>query len=157
MGELRPTKIRDLLLIGLGYVLFGWFLAFSFYSSFPAIHLLVGLPLLVLAAAEAALGLHLRRQIEHGAIGMGRRETHPITVARSAALAKASALVGVLVAGLLAGLLVYLISQLSRLHAAVVDLPGVIIGIVCGVVLAAAAVWLERGCVTPPQRPLEGA
>lgn len=157
MAELRSTKVRDLTLIGLAYVVFGWFLAKSFYSSLPAIPLLVGLPLLVLALLEVGLGLRLRRRIAHREIGDGLHETHPITVARSAVLAKASALVGVLTAGLWAGLLIYLIPEVARVHAAEKDLPGVIIGLVAGVALAGAAVWLERGCITPPQPPLDGA
>lgn len=157
MAELKPTKVRDLVLIGVAFMALGWLLANSFYSSLPAIHLLVGLPLLVLALLEVGLGVYLRRRIGNGEIGDGLHETHSITVARSAMLAKASALVGVLMAGLWAGLLVYLVAEASRLHAAALDLPGTVIGLVSGVALTAAAVWLERGCVTPPQTPLDSA
>lgn len=155
MAELGLTKVRDLTLIGLAFWVLGWFLANSFYSSLPAIPLLVGLPLLVLAAFEAGWGIYLRSRIGNTKIGGGLHETHPIVVARSAVLAKASALVGVLTAGLWAGMLIYLIPKVSSgVRAAVIDLPGVIIGLVAGIVLASAAVWLERGCVAPPQSPL---
>ncbi len=155
MAELQPTKVRDLALIGLAYVALGWLLANAFYASLPAIRLLLGLPLLVLAAVEVALGIYIRQRIANTEIGAGLHETHPITVARSAVLAKASALVGVLTAGLWAGLLIYLIPKAGRLQAAVIDLPGVIIGLVAGIALTAAAVWLERSCITPPQSPLD--
>ncbi|WP_235174702.1 DUF3180 domain-containing protein [Tomitella biformata] len=151
------TRIRDLLLTALACTALGWVLANSLYGSLPAVHLLVGLPLLVLALAEVGLGGYLRRRIAHREIGSGLHETHPITVARSAVLAKASAWVGVFTAGLWAGLLIYLVPESSRLHAAEADLPGVIIGLIVGALLAAAAVWLERGCVTPPQSTLDGA
>ena len=157
MGELRLTRVRDLILIGLADAGLGWFLTNSFYASLPAIPLLVGLPLLVLAALELALGKHIRSRIDNTKIGGGLRETDPILVARSAMLAKASALVGVLTAGLWAGMLIYLLPKASRLSAAVDDLPGVIIGLAAGVALAAAAVWLERGCVTPPKSTLDAA
>ena len=157
MAELRLTRVRDLVLISLAYAGFGWFLAHSFYASLPTIPLLVGLPLLVLAALEVALGKHLRSRIENSKIGGGLRETDPILVARSAMLAKASALVGVLTAGLWAGTLIYLIPKASRLSAAADDLPGVIIGLAAGIMLTGAAVWLERCCVTPPQSTLDAA
>lgn len=156
MAELKPMRILDLSLIGVACVGLGWLLANSFYASLPAIDLLVGLPLLLLALLEVGLGVYIRRRIGAGEIGDGTHETHPITVARSVVLAKASALVGMLMAGLWAGLLIFLIPKASSVHAAESDLPGVIVGLVAGVVLAASAVWLERGCVTPPQQPLDG-
>lgn len=157
MHELRLTRIRDLLALGLAFVTLGWLVGVTSYSALPSIRLLAGLPLLVLAVLEVGLGVHLRRRIAHGEIGVGLHQTNPITVARSAALAKASALVGVITAGLWGGLLIYLTTQIPRVQAATDDLPGVVLGIVAGVVLAAAAIWLERGCVTPPQAPFDGA
>lgn len=157
MGELRLTKVRDLILIAVVFVALGWLLAREFYASLPAIQLLVGLPLAVLAVGEVVLARHLRRRIGGAEVGAGLHQTDPITVARSAMLGKASALVGALVAGIFGGLLIYLSTDALRLHAAALDRPGVIIAVVSGLALAAAGAWLERACLTPPQSPGPGA
>lgn len=153
MGELRLTRFLDLVVLGLASVAIGWFLAHQFYSDLPSVQLLLGLPLLVLAAAEVALARHLRRRIDHSEIGAGLHDTSPLTVARSAMLGKASALVGVLVGGVFGGMLIYLATEAAHLHAAALDRPGVILAVVSGILLAGAGVWLERACLAPPQSP----
>jgi hypothetical protein len=75
---------------------------------------------------------------------------NPIVVARLAALAKASSPVGALFAGGYAGFLGFVATESSR--QAHIDTRTAIVGVVCSVALAAAALWLERVCrvKTPP-------
>lgn len=95
----------------------------------------------------------VRRRIEQGRIGVDGRGLHPLTVARLLVLARASSITGALLTGLWAGLLIELAGSAGRLQAASDDLPGTVGALIAAAILVGAAVWLERGCRTPPQPP----
>ncbi len=118
------------------------------YAALPALPLLAGVTLLVLAAAEAVLALGLRARIERRP---GTRPVQPLVAARAVALAQASALAGAVMGGLWLGLLGYLLPLRADLAAAAEDTPAAAVGLASAVALVAAALWLQHCCRVPPE------
>jgi hypothetical protein len=149
------TKVRDLLLIGAVAAIAMWLVASSSYGSLPPVNVFTGASLYPVAAIEAVLGFVIRARVKDRRIGDGQRQLHPIAAARAVALAKASAIVGAAFAGVWAGMLVYVAPEVGQLRAAGEDLPGLIVALIGGVLLAAAALWLEYCCRAPddPEEP----
>ncbi|RVW00792.1 DUF3180 domain-containing protein [Rhodococcus xishaensis] len=154
---MKPTRIWDVLSLALLAAVATWLLVRVWYGSIPPIPVYAGASLYPVAVIETVLAFVIRARIRDHAIGPGPRQLHPITAARTAALAKASALVGAASAGVWAGLLVFLWPQRSELRAAVSDSPGAIVGLVAAVLLVVAALWLEHCCRTPDVPPEEPA
>lgn len=146
---LKPTRIRDLLALGLLAAAVAWLLVRTMYGSLPPIPVYAGASLYVAALIELVLSFLIRSRVGKHEIGDGPGRLHPITVARSVALAKASALVGAASTGVWVGFLLFLLPQRASLRAAVEDTSGVIVGAIAGVALTAAALWLEYCCKTP--------
>ncbi|WP_347956261.1 DUF3180 domain-containing protein [Gordonia aichiensis] len=146
--KLGPTRIRDLLAVAIVAGLALWLLIHYNYGSFPSLPWLSGISLYVLAGLEVVIAFIVRKRIADRDVGRSRGQLHPINAARLVALAKASALLGAVAAGGWAGVLVFLM-QNGILDAARADRPGAVVGLVGGVVLAAAALWLEHCCRTP--------
>ena len=69
------------------------------------------------------------------------------------ALAKASALVGAAVAGVWIGFLLHVLPMAATVRAASSDRVGAIVGLVAGLALVGAALWLEHCCRTPKDNP----
>ena len=67
--------------------------------------------LLAVAAAEAGWAFYIRSKVNDGKIGPGPGRLHPLAVARSVMIAKASAWVGALALGWWFGVLAYLIPR----------------------------------------------
>ncbi|MEO9327988.1 DUF3180 domain-containing protein [Gordonia aurantiaca] len=154
---LGPTRLRDLLLIAVVTAIAAWILVRYNYSDFPPLPLLAGVVLYVLAALEVVIAFVVRARVESRQIGRARGQLHPLTAARVLALAKASAILGAIAVGVWTGLLVFLLSQ-HDVAAADHDRPGAIVGLVGGVILVAAAMWLEYCCRAPDDPPpVEGA
>jgi len=143
------TRAVDLVGLWLLAAALSWLLVRVGYGALPAVPVLAGASLLVLAAVEVGLALVLRNRIERR---RGARLLDPIMAARSVALAKASSLVGALVAGVWTGVLGYLLGARATLAAAAADTPGALVGLVCAVLLVGAALHLERTCRTPGDR-----
>lgn len=156
MSELKATRIVDLALVALVSGGIGWAVAVTVYGQLPSVPALVGLPLAVLAAAEAVAGFFIRRRVADGEVGTGLHQLNPLSIARSVVLAKASAIVGAVFTGGWAGLLLHLVPRQDRLAAARSDLPGTVFGLVAGALLVAAALWLERACTVPPDSRADG-
>ena len=146
--KLGPTRVRDLLAVAVVAALALWIVIRYNYGAFPSLPWLAGISLYAVAALEVVIGFVVRKRIADREIGSGSRQLHPINAARLVALAKASAILGAVAAGGWAGILIFLLQNLI-LDAARADRPGAIIGIVGGVLLAAAALWLEHCCRTP--------
>ncbi|MEV0947435.1 DUF3180 domain-containing protein [Rhodococcus sp. NPDC049939] len=151
-----PTRVRDLLLLAAVAVAGSWILVRVFYGSIPPIPVYAGASLYPVAAIEVVLAFMVRSRIRSHQVGDGPRQLHPITAARVAALAKASALVGAATAGVWGGFLLYVFPQRSYLRAAVSDSPGAWVGLVAALALVGAALWLEHCCRTPDE-PSDGA
>lgn len=141
---MRPTQVRNLLIVALGCAIFGWLLARLVYSALPPLPW-SGVPaLLVLAAAEAWSGRTVRARLR----GRGGRPIPPIAVARLAALAKATSLTASLFGGLAAGFLLYLGQALDK-PAYRADAYVCAGTFVAAFILVLAALYLEYGCRVP--------
>ncbi|MGA5541780.1 DUF3180 domain-containing protein [Mycobacterium sp. NPDC051198] len=151
-----PTRKRDLagavaVVAIVGYVLVG-----VLYRWFPPLTIWTGLSLLAVAIAEAGWAFYVRAKINEGQIGVGAGRLHPLTVARSVVIAKASAWVGAIVAGWWIGVLVYLLPRRGDLRVAGEDTPGAVVAALSAVALIVAAVWLQHCCKSPEEPPDNG-
>ena len=151
-----PTRKRDLagavaVVAIVGYVLVG-----VLYRWFPPLTIWTGLSLLAVAIAEAGWAFYVRAKINDGQIGVGAGRLHPLTVARSVVIAKASAWVGALVAGWWIGVLVYVLPRRGDLRVAGEDTPGAVVAALSAVALIVAAVWLQHCCKSPEEPPDNG-
>ena len=118
-----PTRTRELLAATLAAAVFGYLVVRGVYRYFPAVTLCTGLSLLAVAAGEAAWAWSVRSRIREGRIGVGGGRLHPLAVARTVAIAKASAWVGAVMLGWWLGVLAYLLPRRSELRVAAADAP----------------------------------
>lgn len=146
--KMGPTRIRDLVAVAAVSGLALWIIAHYHYGLFPSLPWPAGLTLYLLAAIEVVVAFIVRSKVAGGKVGPTEQHLHPINIARSVALAKASALLGAIALGGWTGLFIYLRSR-SELDVAVADQPAAIVGAVGGLVLVAAALWLEYCCRAP--------
>lgn len=138
---MKPTRIP--VLVGLA-VLAGvaaYLLTSAFYGDLPPLPLYGPVFLVVLAAAEGYTASTTAARL---AGRPGTQPIHPLTVARIAALAKATSPVAALATGAYAGCLGY-VAQLAGPHPRD-DLRTSVVGIGAGVVLAVAALAMEQVC-----------
>jgi Protein of unknown function (DUF3180) len=149
-----PTRRRDLTAAVIGAAVLGYLLVMLVYRWFPPITLWTGSSLLAVAAAEGLWARYVRNKIKDGEIGDGPGWLHPLSVARTVVIAKASAWVGALVLGWWVGVLVYLLPRRSWLRVAVEDTPGTVVAGVSALALVVAALWLQH-CCKSPQDPTE--
>ena len=149
-----PTRKRDLTAAVVGTAVVAYLLVISLYRFFPPITVWTGLSLLGVAIAEALWARYVRAKITAGEIGAGPGWLHPLAVARSVMVAKASAWVGALVLGWWIGVLVYLLPRRSGLPVAAEDTAGTVVAAVSALALVVAALWLQH-CCKSPQDPTE--
>jgi hypothetical protein len=145
-----PTRKRDLTAAVAGTAVIGYLLVLLLYRWFPPITVWTGLSLFAVAVAEAAWGRYVRAKISDGEIGDGPGWLHPLAVARSLVIAKASAWVGALVLGWWVGVLGYLLPRRSLLRVAGEDTRGTAVAAVSALTLVVAALWLQHCCKSPP-------
>src|SRR5262245_44615356 len=120
-----PTRKRDLTATVIAVAVIGYLMAVMFYPKwFPPLTAWTGISLLGVAAVEIAWGRYVRSKIGEGQIGEGGGRLHPLAVARTVMIAKASAWVGALVLGWWLGVLAYLLPNRGWLRAAGQDTPG---------------------------------
>ncbi|EOM78267.1 DUF3180 domain-containing protein [Rhodococcus rhodnii] len=146
---MKPTRVWDLVMVAVTAAIAAWLLARGFYGSFPPIAWFAGASLYPVVAIEVVLAFMIRSRIEKHRIGDMPGQIHPITAARAAALAKASALVGAAVGGVWAGFLVHVVPRGNDVQAAAADVPGAWVGLGAAVALLAAGLWLEHCCRAP--------
>jgi uncharacterized protein DUF3180 len=151
-----PTRKRDLTAAVVGTAVVGYLLVLLLYRWFPPITVWTGLSLLAVAVAEVAWGRYVRAKISDGEIGDGPGWLHPLAVARSLVIAKASAWVGALVLGWWVGVLVYLLPRRSWLRVAGEDTRGTAVAAVSALALVVAALWLQHCCKSPPDSTERG-
>ncbi len=153
-----PTHKRDLAAAVVGVAIVAWLLMRVLYHYFPPITLWTGLSLLAVAAIEAGWAVSVRAKIGAGQIGVGGGRLHPLTVARSVVIAKASAWVGALMLGWWAGVLVFLLLRRSE-QVAGIFIPGAAVAAASALALVVAAMWLQHCCKSPgdPSDDAEGA
>ena len=138
---MKPTRLSSLVILTAAAGVVAYILTSSFYSDLPPLPLYAPIFLAVLAAAEGYTAATTAARL---AGRPGTQPIHPLTVARIAALAKATSPVAALAAGGYAGCLGY-VAQLSAPHARD-DLRTSIVGVAASVVLAVAALAMERVC-----------
>ncbi|WP_068055421.1 DUF3180 domain-containing protein [Nocardia xishanensis] len=155
--KLKPTRALDLLANVLIAAVVAWIATRVAYANFPPISVFAGASLYPVAAIEVVLGFVIRARVNDQEIGDGRHQLHPITAARAVALAKASLQVGSIAAGVWLGFLCWVFPQRGTLRAAAADSPGAIVGMLAGIALVAAALWLEYCCRAPDEPPDEPA
>ncbi len=144
-----PTRRRDLAFAALVAAVVGYLAIRLLYRYFPPITLWTGLSLLAVAAAEMWWAVSVRGRIRDGRIGVGAGRLDPLAVARTVAVAKASAWVGAVMLGWWVAVLVYLLPRRTEMRVAAADIPGVIAAAASAFALVAAALWLQHCCKSP--------
>ena len=149
-----PTRKRDLTAAAVAVAVVGYLVTIMIYPRwFPQITVWTGISLLGVAAAEAGWGRYVRAKIGEGEIGDGSGRLHPLAVARTVMIAKASAWVGALVLGWWLGVLGYLLPNRGWLRVAGQDTPGAAVAAASALALIIAALWLQHCCETPEEPP----
>jgi hypothetical protein len=148
-----PTRKRDLTAAVVVAAAIGYLLVVEFYRWFPPITVFTGLSLLGVAAVEAIWGRYVRSKINDGLIGDGHGLLHPLAVARTVMIAKASAWVGALVLGWWIGVLAYLLPKRGTLRVAGQDTVGSVVAAISALALIVAALWLQYCCEKPEEPP----
>lgn len=158
---MTPTRIRGLVVLGAACAALTWLLLIPLYASLPPLPWTPVLTLLVLAALEGRAGYLVKhrltgrgsnRQDDDAATASAApppRPLHPIAVARTAAIAKASALAAAVIGGISAGFVLDLARSLGQ-PTPRDDTLTALGYLAVAVILAAAAVHLERSCRVPP-------
>jgi hypothetical protein len=145
--------MRDLTAATVVAAVIGYLLVLGLYQWFPPITVFTGLSLLAVAIAEAGWAFYVRNKISEGEIGDGPGWLHPLAVARSVLIAKASAWVGALVLGWWLGVIVYLLPKRTALRVAGEDTAGAVVAAACALALVVAALWLQHCCRSPDEPP----
>jgi len=144
-----PTRTRDVTAAAAVVAVISYLAVGVLYRWFPPITVWTGISLLLAAIAEIAWGRYVRKKIVDGEIGAGPGWLHPLAVARTVVVAKASAWMGALVLGFWLGVLGYLLRQRSALQAAADDTGGAVAAAASALALLAAALWLQNCCKSP--------
>lgn len=147
-----PTRKRDVAGGAVAAAVVSYVLVHLLYSHFPPLTVWTGISLAGFAAVEAVWGWQVRSRISDNEIGVGGGRLHPLAVARTLVIAKASAWVGALMFGWWVGVLVYLLPRRSELRVASEDTPGAIVAALCALALVIAALWLQHCCKSPPDQ-----
>lgn len=151
-----PTRKRDISATAVLVAIVSYLLIDGLYRWFPPITVWTGLSLLAVAIAETGWAFYVRSKIAAGQIGVGGGRLHPLAVARSVVIAKASAWVGAVMAGWWVGVLVYLLPKRGTLRVAGEDTAGVVVAAISAIALAIAALWLQHCCKSPEEPPENG-
>jgi hypothetical protein len=144
-----PTRRRDLAAAVLCTAVIGYLLVVLLYRWFPPITIWTGVSLAAVAALEAVWGRQVSAKINGGEIGDGPGRLHPLVVARSLLVAKASAWLGALMLGWWTAVLVYLLPRRSAMRVAGEDTVGTAVAVVSALALVVAALWLQHCCKSP--------
>jgi hypothetical protein len=148
-----PTRKRDLTAAAVVAAVVGYMLVVLLYRYFPPIDVWTGVSLLAVAIVEACWAFYVRAKINNNEIGDARGWLHPLAVARSVLIAKASAWVGALVLGWWIAVLIYLLPRRGTLRVAGEDTAGAVVAALSALALLVAALWLQHCCKSPQEPP----
>ncbi len=144
---LVPTRWSTLLLVVLIFGAGADRLIGTWYSALPPLPwgplVSVGLIALIEVAAAWRVAPHMPGRT------VAFEPVEPLLVARLAVLAKASSVLGAAVTGVCIGAAAWLVPRSAQVVAAEHDVPVALVGVIVGVLLVAAALWLERACRIP--------
>lgn len=141
------TRWRDLAVVAVIAAVAGYLLVRLNYHRLPPLPRLAGVPAAVIGIGEAIAGWGVRRRIR----GKGPAIA-PLAVARTVAVAKASALAAAAFGGLWIGVLGYVLPLSGDVLAAAGDRTTAVIGLVGAAVMLVGALVLERSCLRPPEQ-----
>jgi hypothetical protein len=147
------TRKRELLAAAALTAVVAYLLVRELYRYFPPITVWTGVSLFGVALAVAGWGFYVRARIREGEIGVGQGRLHPLAVARSVLIAKASAWMGSVVFGWWLAVVAYLLPRRSDLRVAASDSPGAVVAALCALALVVAALWLQHCCKSPDEQP----
>ncbi|WP_151583269.1 DUF3180 domain-containing protein [Corynebacterium megadyptis] len=154
---MKRTRISLLLAAGGFTALAGAILTWGRNGSLVTVSATASVTLWAMALICVVLGRRVRENVDHSNIGMDRSQLNPTTAALWLVVAKASAWTGAIVGGWYVGMATFVVPKAATLTAAQNDLPGVVTSAAAGVALAAAGIYLERGCSVPPSADGEPA
>jgi hypothetical protein len=144
-----PTRLRELVIAAVGAAVIAFIVLVGLYRMFPPITVWTGLSLLMFAAAEAGWAFYVRSKIAAGEIGDLGGRLHPLAVAKSVVVAKASAWVGSVAFGWWIGVVAYLLPRRGELQVARNDTAGAVVAGISALALVIAALWLQHCCKSP--------
>jgi hypothetical protein len=141
----NPTRTRTLVIAGAAALIGSYVLMRVYYlnSIGTALPRTPALSVGIVALVEAELSRGTRARLSGRP---GTKPIMPITVARFAALARASSIAGAVVAGAWGGVVLYTAPRGNQPTVAGADTITASLGIASGVALLAAALWLEQAC-----------
>lgn len=148
-GRMTTTPVRSLLFAVVITGIAVWGLTRVFYGSIPPLRWYTPIVIGVLAVAEGLLARQLRSRVRRAP---GTEPLHPLGAARAVVLAKASAMLGAIVFGAWLGFLAYVGPQIGYLAYAGGDAGVAALGLVCGLGLVVAALFMEHA-LKSPDRP----
>jgi hypothetical protein len=148
-----PTRTRDLVAAAVLAAVVAYVVLVVMYRWFPPITVWTGLSLLVFAAGEAGWAFYVRSKIADGEIGDSTGRLHPLAVAKSVVIAKASAWVGTAAFGWWIGVVAYLAPRRDELQVASNDTAGAVVAGISALALVLAALWLQHCCKSPDDPP----
>jgi hypothetical protein len=144
-----PTRLRELVVAAIGAAVIAFIVLVGLYRMFPPITVWTGLSLLMFAAAETGWAFYVRSKIAAGEIGDLGGRLHPLAVAKSVVVAKASAWVGSVAFGWWIGVVAYLLPRRGELQVARNDTAGAVVAGISALALVIAALWLQHCCKSP--------
>jgi hypothetical protein len=144
-----PSRLRELVIAAVGAAVIAFIVLVGLYRMFPPITVWTGLSLLMFAAAEAGWAFYVRSKIAAGEIGDLGGRLHPLAVAKSVVVAKASAWVGSVAFGWWIGVVAYLLPRRGELQVARNDTAGAVVAGISALALVIAALWLQHCCKSP--------
>jgi Protein of unknown function (DUF3180) len=142
---MTPTRLRTLFLIAVVLAVVSWLLLHTVYGSLPPLPWTMVPALIIAAGGEVITGRGLYARILRRP---GTKPVPPLQVARMVALAKASSLAAAVIGGVAAGFAGAAAGSLPA-RAAGHDLLTASSTFGAAVVLAVAALYLERCCRVP--------
>lgn len=142
---MRPTRWYVLVAAAAAAGFAAYLITSSSYESLPAQHVYSVLWILLLATAEFYVARMTRARL---AGRPGTKPIHPLSVARLAAMAKASSLAGAVVGGGYAGFFIWVV-QRTGVAAANNDAKAGAAAVAFGLLLTVAALFLESVCRVP--------
>ncbi|ABD13750.1 hypothetical protein ThrDRAFT_01234 [Frankia casuarinae] len=140
---MRPTRARDLIAVAVAFGVLGYLLLWWAYRSIPTLPRTASVSVLMIGAIELQVASLTRRRLEGRP---GTRPILPLTVARLAALAKASSVVGAALAGIWAGVFGYTMPRTGEFPTAGGDALTAGLGLAAAMVLLTGGLILERVC-----------
>ncbi|WP_026310926.1 DUF3180 domain-containing protein [Parafrankia elaeagni] len=140
---MRPTHVRDLLSVAVVVGALVYLLLWWRYQSLPQVPPTTSLSVLLVGLIELQVASLTRRRL---AGRPGTRPILPLTVARLAALAKATSVVGAALAGGWTALLAYTAPRTDEFGTAGGDALAAGLGLGATAVLIAGGLALERVC-----------